>query len=578
MPFRVADKRLKDATTIAKGIVELAENGEDKEGVAVQGSDKRLKDATTIAKGIVELAENGEDKEGVAVQGSDKRLKDATTIAKGIVELAENGEDKEGVAVQGSDKRLKDATTIAKGIVELAENGEDKEGVAVQGSDKRLKDATTIAKGIVELAENGEDKEGVAVQGSDKRLKDATTIAKGIVELAENGEDKEGVAVQGSDNRLRIATVNSHGIVKLAKNKENTKNAVVQSDDDRLSDPRKPLPHDHNYADIKHDYNSHTGTIKITGNREENISGIVPPSEHSAIIYAKNESDHPGAVGIAGVQSSKNEKSIHSYGILGHGKFAGVRGQSNGNTEGDIKGAGVLGISRFGAGGVFASEHNYSLVADGYGRISEYDDTINLKGNGDALFVNGNSLFSGRLTINNNIKEKNVPSNIVEMFEVDEEQIIMAGDILIAGAKGNAILTRSTSNYSRGVIGIVSGNPSVIINNSGKEKKIYPIVLAGKALCRVDARKKAIKPGDLIVSSDTPGCGMAGEINSFEKIGSVIGKALDGLNTGIGIIPVFVSSSIMQGRVPQIPNNYAFIISYILIKFPTQMLLCILFN
>ncbi|MBN2403212.1 MAG: hypothetical protein JXN64_12530, partial [Spirochaetes bacterium] len=373
------------------------------------------------------------------------------------------------------------------------------------------------------------------------RLKDATTTSKGIVELAENGEDKEGVAVQGNDNRLKTASVNSFGIVKLAKNNEKIMNAVVQADDDRLSNPRKPIPHDHNYAGIKHEYNSHTGTIKIIGNKEENISGIAPPSERSAIIYAKNESERPGAVGIAGIHNPNSEESIHSYGVLGHGRFIGVRGQSNGNTDGGIKGSGVLGVSRFGAGGVFTSEHNYSLVADGYGAISDYDDTVNLKGNGDALYVNGNSLFTGRITINNNLKGKEHPSNIVEMFEVDEEQLIITGDILVASDQGKSILTRSTTNYCKGVIGIVSGNPSVIINNSGSEKKIYPIVLAGKTLCRVDARKKSVKPGDLIVASDTPGCGMAGEINSFEKIGSVIGKALDGLDNGIGIIPVFVA-------------------------------------
>ena len=40
-------------------------------------------------------------REGVVVQGNDKRIKDASTQAKGIVELAEDGENKAGVAVQG---------------------------------------------------------------------------------------------------------------------------------------------------------------------------------------------------------------------------------------------------------------------------------------------------------------------------------------------------------------------------------------------------------------------------------------------------------------------------------------------
>jgi hypothetical protein len=533
------DSRIRKATIESFGIVRLADVGETNPACVVQGNDKRLKDATTISKGIVELAENGEDKDNVAVQGSDKRLKDATTISKGIVELAENGEDKDNVAVQGSDKRLKDATTISKGIVELAENGEDKDNVAVQGSDKRLKDATTISKGIVELAENGEDKDNVAVQGSDKRLKDATTISKGIVELAENGEDKDNVAVQGSDNRLKRATENTAGIVRLAKNKEKTKHSVVQADDERLENPRPPLLHDHDYALKKHEYSSHCGTIKIIDSKEENISSITPPSDRSAVIFSKNESPYPGAIGIAGLSLPLKENPIHSYGILGHGKFVGVRGQSSGNTEGEIKGAGVLGISRFGAGGVFASEHNFSLVADGYGQLSEYDDSVKLKGNGNALYVNGNSVFSGQLFITN--KNESLPANTVEMFEVDNEQYIMPGDILTVSSKGKAILTRSISEYSKDVIGIVSGNPSIITNNSGIEAKIYPIVLTGKALCRIDARKKTVKPGDLIVTSDTPGCGMTGEIDSFNKIGTIVGKALDKLDDGIGIIPVFVA-------------------------------------
>ncbi|MBN2041722.1 MAG: hypothetical protein JW864_16925, partial [Spirochaetes bacterium] len=367
-----------------------------------------------------------------------------------------------------------------------------------------------------------------------------TTSSKGIVELAENGEDKDGVAVQGSDKRLKLATEDSHGIIKFAKNNDSKKLHAVQANDKRLSDARKPLPHDHEYAPLKHEYNSHTGTINLTGSKEENIAGIVPPADGSAIIYARNDSHHPGAVGIAGINNPLEQNTIHSYGIIGHGMFAGVRGQSNGNTESEVKGAGVIGISRFGAGGVFASEHNYSLVADGFGRISGYDDSAQLKGNGEALLVNGKSAFSGQIDIYNSNHE-NSPVNIVEMFEVDEDQFIGAGDVLTASEKGKSILKRSTVKYSKSVIGIVSGNPTVIINNSGLKKKIYPIALTGKVLCRIDAREKPVKAGDLIVTSGTPGCGMAGVIDSFNKIGTVIGKALDNLDKGIGTIPVFVT-------------------------------------
>ncbi len=596
------DRRLKDATTELKGIVELAEDGEEKEGAVVQSNDYRLKDATTESKGIVELAEDNETNPGVAVQGNDRRLRDASevakgimqfcrdgstdpltavqgndrrlknasTAAKGIVELAEDGEDRGGVAVQGNDRRLKDATTESKGIVELAEDGEERPGVAVQGNDRRLRDATeqepgimrfagdgeaspamavqgndcrlrdaaTTSKGIVELGEDGEDREGVVVQGNDRRLKEATTVTSGIVELAEDGEDREGVAVQGNDSRLKEGSVEAPGILRLSKEGESRAGFALQSNDPRLSDPREALPHEHNYAPANHDFNSHSGTISIAGKKEETIQGITPPSDNSSIIHGKNKSDKNGAVGIAGVAGIVSEKPGHTYGVLGHSSHVGIRGQSTGNENGG--GSGVMGLSRFGAGGVFVSEHDYSLVADGFGKIQDYDSTAGLVGNGNALLVRGESLFRGSIKLEHEKDGEDFPGNIVEYFEADETEFISPGDLLVISPGGESILSRSREEYSRRVIGVVAGNPLVAMNNSGTEEKIYPVALAGRALCKVDARNKPVNPGDLIVTSSTPGCGMPGTIDSFDKIGTVIGKALDGLEDGIGTIPVFI--------------------------------------
>jgi len=536
-----SDRRLRDASTMAKGIVELAEDGEDRAGVVVQGSDRRLKDASETAKGILRFAKDGEAGALAAVQGSDRRLKDATTKAKGIVELAEDGEDRAGVVVQGSDRRLKDASETAKGILRFAKDGEAGALAAVQGSDRRLKDATTTAKGIVELAEDGEDAGGVVVQANDRRLKNATTMAKGIVELAEDGEDREGVVVQGSDRRLKNATESAPGIVLLAGNGEIKKGAVLQSDDARLSDPREPLPHTHNYAPLVHAFSSHAGTISVTDKRSESFTGITPPPDSSAVIYARNESPGDGSAGMIGISTGNPDGAQRAWGVLGHGAFAGVRGQSQGNGGAGPHGCGVLGVSRFGAGGVFSSEHGYSLVADGYGSIGDYDDTVNLVGNGEALLVKGSSEFHGRMRIHNRSREGSFPVNIVEMFEVDDIDYISPGDILTVSTVGGGVLSRSSGAYMRSVVGIVSGNPTLVIDNTGDSRKVYPVSLAGRVLCKVDARSRPIRPGDLIVTSETPGCGMAGEIDSFAKIGTVIGKALDGLSEGMGTVPVFVT-------------------------------------
>ena len=565
-----SDRRLKDATTGSKGIVELAEDGEDIPGVAVQGSDRRLKDATTGSKGIVELAEDGEDRPGVVVQGDDRRLKDATTDNRGIVELAEDGEDRPGVAVQGNDRRLKDATETSKGImkfavdggeeslsavqgndkrlkkattstcgiVELAENGEDRAEVAVQGNDKRLKDATESSKGIMKFAVDGGEESLSAVQGNDKRLKKATTLSSGIVELAEDGEDSPGVAVQGNDRRLKYATEDLPGIVRFGRNGEFVSKMAVQADDSRLSDSRKPLPHEHEYAPVDHSYSSHKGTISIRESRDEAFKDITPPSDGSSVIYGNNTSESGPAIGITGI-AANSRNSSGSYGIVGHSIHVGMRGQSSGR---DGNGAGVLGVCRFGAGGIFSSEHGYSLIADGSGKLTgDFDSNINLMGDGKALLVKGDAEFQGKLIIKNGNEASDFPAGLVEFFEVDEAEYISPGDILVVSELGGSLLTRSRKSYSTSVIGVVSGNPYISVNISGKEEKIYPVALSGKVLCKVDARNKPVNPGDLIVASDVAGCGMAGRIDSFDKIGSVIGKALDRLEDGVDLIPVFIT-------------------------------------
>ena len=531
------DSRIKEATDSTFGIVKLCPDGQYIHNAVVRGDDKRLQRATTKEYGIVRLADNGEDNEFCVVQGNDRRLKDATIVSKGIVELAEDGEDAPGVVVQGNDKRLKEATTHSKGIVELAEDGEDAPGVVVQGNDRRLKEATTHSKGIVELAEDGEDAPNVVVQGNDRRLKEATTHSKGIVELAEDGEDAPGVVVQGNDRRLKKATEETPGIVTLAKHGETRKTYVVQSDDPRLSDKREPLPHTHDYAPLVHSFESHTGTIAITQEKSGEFVDITPPTHDSAVLYGKNIANTGNTVGVTGIALPSVDSGVRSYGVLGHARLCGVRGQSQGNSS-DVQGCGVLGVSRFGAGGVFVSEHNWSLVADGFGTIAQYDDTLHLTGQGKALYVNGESCFKGKIVLDAYTKEHY--ANIVEMFETDEEEFIAPGDVLVVSTQGNAILSRSRTAYNKGVIGVVAGNPVMVINNAASQTKLYPVVLTGSVLCKVDARNNPVKPGDLLVTSDTPGSAMAATIDSFDKVGTVFAKALSALDDGIALIPVMI--------------------------------------
>lgn len=531
------DSRLKDATTTAKGIVRLASDGETAESAAVQGNDKRLRDATALTKGIMRFAADGETSRDAAVQGSDSRLMDATLKSKGIMRFADNGECAPLAAVQGNDVRLMDAQESRKGIVRLCPLGQTDQGAAVQGSDPRLKPATETTPGILRFARDGEAASNTAVQSDDARLKPASTVAPGIVELAEDGEDRAGVAVQGNDQRLKHGDDEHYGIMRFARHGEARSRHAVQADDPRLADDRKPLPHTHDYAPVRHSFSAHEGTLDISAAAMTEFSGITPPPVGASIAHFENTAGGDYAAGVTGISGKLAPDSV-GFGVIGHGSAVGVRGQATGGTK--TRGCGVLGVSRFGSGGCFTSEHDWALVADGFGTVSEYDPSLKLQGEGKALRVNGSSHFSGTITLEGSGKQE-APANIVELHELDGEDYTSPGDILVI-TEGGSRLGRTHTPYSKAVIGIVSGNP-VLTMDTGATAQRYPVALQGTVICKVDARSAPIRPGDLIVTSSTPGCGMKGTVDSFDKIGSVIGKALTGLDSGIGTIRLIIARS-----------------------------------
>jgi len=534
------DRRLRDATIIAKGIMQFATDGENVELKAVQASDKRLRDGTTAWKGIVELAENGETTAGTVVQANDHRLRDASDEQKGIVQLAHSNEICAGKAVQSNDERLRNASTEHRGIVQLAKNGESIPLKAVQSDDERLREATTQHKGIVRFASDGESEADLAVQANDSRIAKATTVNYGIMRFAQNGESSPMLAVQSDDERLAPATESSRGTITLARHNDERAMSAVQATDPRLSDARAPLAHTHEYAPLHHELSSHDGRLFLEDEAAEPFSGITPPPQNGALVYAKNSALKAGAVGVAGIAVS-GPAAGGSYGVVAHSDFVGLKAQSPGR-EGANKGCAILGISRFSPAGVFSSEHDWSVVIEGHGELNAYDTSAKLQGDGKALYARGNSLFYGKATFSAPAHREN-SHNIAELFELEPTEVITPGDVVVSSPNGASKLTRSMKSYDTSVIGIITADPVIEISNAPEGIKLYPVALTGKVYCKVDARQQPIRPGDLIVTSETPGCGMKGSIDSFNKVGSVIGKALDSLESGTGVIAIFICHS-----------------------------------
>lgn len=112
-----------------------------------------------------------------------------------------------------------------------------------------------------------------------------------------------------------------------------------------------------------------------------------------------------------------------------------------------------------------------------------------------------------------------------------------------AGADEHGPLVAPTSAPADArVLGIVSGAgglaPAVTLNRTGAPGE-RAVALAGQVFCLVDAAPGAIRPGDLLVSSPTPGHAMRADPANAPP-GAVVGKALEGLERGTGLVRVWV--------------------------------------
>ena len=134
-------------------------------------------------------------------------------------------------------------------------------------------------------------------------------------------------------------------------------------------------------------------------------------------------------------------------------------------------------------------------------------------------------------------------SDVAEYFPTPEDP--KPGTVMVIGEDSK--LQSSGKVYDTTVAGIVSTAPGVSLgtNETGNigEKLI---AVAGRVPCKVDASYAPIEPGDLLTTSDTPGHAMKAQpvvIGGIEiyRPGTTLGKALEPLDSGTGVIEVLVT-------------------------------------
>jgi hypothetical protein len=223
---------------------------------------------------------------------------------------------------------------------------------------------------------------------------------------------------------------------------------------------------------------------------------------------------------------------------------AGVWGEHKGT------GIGVKAVSKGGTGLAALSKTGEAVHAETQSPAMAAVTALNLapNGTGSALYAkkagsmghagyfDGDVHVTRSVTVEGDVILRN--ADCAEEFAVTDPALAPPGAVMVIGDGGVAV--HCTSPYDQRVMGVVSGagdyRPALVLDRQGGTDR-RPIALMGKVLCQVDASHGAIRPGDLLTTSSTPGHAMRAS-DRTRAPGATIGKALAALDAGQGMIPI----------------------------------------
>jgi hypothetical protein len=142
------------------------------------------------------------------------------------------------------------------------------------------------------------------------------------------------------------------------------------------------------------------------------------------------------------------------------------------------------------------------------------------------------------------------PRDVAENYESDMD--LEKGDVVCLDSQNQNRIVRSSAPNDSLVIGVISTEPGLLLHVNpepdDKTVKQFPLALCGHVPCKVVDEGGPIKCGDLLTSSSTPGHAMKAQVvpsatgGGPYRPGTIIGKALGSLESGKGVIDIFVLS------------------------------------
>ena len=168
--------------------------------------------------------------------------------------------------------------------------------------------------------------------------------------------------------------------------------------------------------------------------------------------------------------------------------------------------------------------------------------SITNTGSGNGIYAKGGSNgyagdFQGKVRIKAwsggaTVMELGEGLDYAEGFDVSVEKKIEPGTVLIIDPANPGKLAISNKAYDKKVAGIVAGGKGLGSGvRLGAGQFDYPVALAGRVYCNVDATKVAVEPGDLLTTSAMPG--YAAKVVDYTRAqGAILGKAMEKLEKG----------------------------------------------
>ncbi len=150
------------------------------------------------------------------------------------------------------------------------------------------------------------------------------------------------------------------------------------------------------------------------------------------------------------------------------------------------------------------------------------------------------------------------PADFAEMLAVSSgARSVEAGDVMVIDPTRDRSIVMSSKAHSTLAAGVYSTEPGFVGSPRDWDKPLdedqvgtysfdematmheeIPLAVMGIVPCKVSAENGPINPGDLLVTSDTPGHAMR---DADPPNGTIIGKSLGSLSAGTGVIDVLVT-------------------------------------